>query len=976
MRAGLLKVVRSVAGVALLASGMGVVGGLGIDLATSGVAAASGGPIDSYDLSCQAPLVGSLSLPVTIQDLHTAPASVPQHTTYDAKPQLKVTIPGSLIKVATEEHLTSITVTAGTLTLQLLGFTTDHSVKATVSNVPLVVPVNATTVKHGYAVTATFATVPLTVTASVGTHAMARPANFTLTVLGLPIPCGSPGQSPVTTTPATFPYTGTSTATPIVSIQASGAPLKITTTSLPNGMQTTPYAQTVTASGGATPYAWSATGLPTGLSINPTTGQIHGTPTVDGTFTPVIKVTGHTGNHVTKTLQLKITPAGLAITTTSLPGGVETVAYSATVAAKGGTTPYAWSATGLPTGLTINATTGKITGTPTESGTFTPVIKVTGHTATHVTKTLQIKIGPKLAITTTSLPNGTQTSAYAQSVTATGGETPYSWSATGLPTGLSINPTSGQIHGTPTVHGTFTPVIKVTGHTGNHVTKTLQLTITPAPLAITTASLPSGVQTIAYSATVTATGGTTPYTWSATGLPTGLTIDATTGAITGTPTVHGTFTVTIKVTGHTAMHVTKTLKLTVAPPLAITTTSLPNGAETAAYSATVTASGGKTPYSWSATGLPSGLSIGASTGKITGSPKAHGTFTVTVKVTGATATHVTKALKLKVTLAPLAIATTSLPNGTVTSAYSATVTATGGTTPYTWSATGLPTGLSIGSSTGKITGTPTVAGTSTVTVKVTGTTGNHVTKTLSLTDRHSGRGRLRPGRLRRWGLRLPRRARAAGFFGSLPGAARRPGQARSSAWFPRSPTRATSSSGPTAGSSPSGQLRSWVRSRARGSPRPLPSPASWPRTQTRATSSWARTAGVFAFGTVPFLGSLPGRGRRPTTSSGSPRRPRATATGWSRPQAPSTASAPRQAPGDSYGHVLAGRRPSLGPPQAAATGSPPRTAPCYPFGNAEVLRHTPGPPCDSRRCRSSASCTRRHKGLLAHRLGRRHLRLR
>ncbi len=194
MRAGLSKVVRSVAGVALLASGLGVVGGLSIDLATSGVAGASGGPVDSYDLACEAPLVGSLSLPATVQDLHTAPASLKQHTTYDAKPQVNVTIPGSLIKVATTEHLTHITVTAGTLTLQLVGFTTTNPVKGALSNGPLIVPVNATTVKHGYTATATFATVPLTVTAAVGTHATARPANFTLTVLGLAIPCEAPGS--------------------------------------------------------------------------------------------------------------------------------------------------------------------------------------------------------------------------------------------------------------------------------------------------------------------------------------------------------------------------------------------------------------------------------------------------------------------------------------------------------------------------------------------------------------------------------------------------------------------------------------------------------------------------------------------------------------------------------------------------------------------------------------------------------------
>src|SRR5262249_15685576 len=89
-------------------------------------------------------------------------------------------------------------------------------------------------------------------------------------------------------------------------------------------------------------------------------------------------------------------------------------------------------------------------------------------------------------------------------------------------------------------------------------TKNLSLTIV-APIGITTASLPSGVTGTAYSATVSASGGTTPYVWSATGLPAGLNIDPASGVISPTPTATGTSTVAVTVTDATnPTHLTAT----------------------------------------------------------------------------------------------------------------------------------------------------------------------------------------------------------------------------------------------------------------------------------------------------------------------------------------------------------------------------------------------------------------------------------
>ncbi|HVW86735.1 MAG TPA: PKD domain-containing protein, partial [Bryobacteraceae bacterium] len=240
-------------------------------------------------------------------------------------------------------------------------------------------------------------------------------------------------------------------------------------------------------------------------------------------------------------------------------------------------------------------------------------------------------------------------------------------------------------------------------------------------VAITTTSLSSGVVGVPYSAMVAAAGGTAPYTFSATGLPAGLSISAG-GQITGTPTAAATGTVAVTVTdSSTPSHLTSTRNLSIAisPALVLTTSSLPVGTVGVAYSAAVAANGGVSPYTFSATGLPAGLSM-SSTGQITGTPTASGVSTVAVTVTdSSTPSHLTASANLSITInGALAITTSSLSNGAVGLAYTATVSASGGTQPYTFSATGLPAGLSM-SAGGQITGTPTAAGSNSVHVTVT-----------------------------------------------------------------------------------------------------------------------------------------------------------------------------------------------------------------------------------------------------------------
>ena len=266
-------------------------------------------------------------------------------------------------------------------------------------------------------------------------------------------------------------------------------------------------------------------------------------------------------------------------------------------------------------------------------------------------------------------------------------------------------------------------------------------------IKISTSSLPNGQSGAAYSATLSATGGVSPYTWSLTSgsLPAGLALNASTGTITGTPSASVTGTpLTFKVTDSSTPSLTQTatFTLTISPAsLVISTSSLPNGQTGVAYNATLAATGGVSPYTWSLTSgsLPAGLALNASTGTITGTPSASVTGTpLTFKVTDSSTPSLTQTATFTLTISPasLVISTSSLPNGQTGVAYNATLAATGGVSPYTWSLTSgsLPAGLALNASTGTITGTPSASVTGTpLTFKVADSSTPALTQTAALT---------------------------------------------------------------------------------------------------------------------------------------------------------------------------------------------------------------------------------------------------
>jgi len=261
----------------------------------------------------------------------------------------------------------------------------------------------------------------------------------------------------------------------------SGGP-SITTTSLPNGEVGAAYNSPVAATGGTTPYAWSITSgaLPGGLSINPATGAISGTPSASGTFGFSVTVTDAISRTAVAALSITAAPAPV-ITTTVLQNGQVGVAYNVPVLMTGGTAPFMWTITlgALPTNLSLNGSSGVISGTPSASGPFNFTATVTDSFGQVSNKALSIAVNPAVSVTTTTLSGGQVNTPYNSSVAATGGTLPYGWSisAGALPTGVGLTSGTGALSGTPTAAGTFNFTVMVTDGIGQTATKALSIVI-------------------------------------------------------------------------------------------------------------------------------------------------------------------------------------------------------------------------------------------------------------------------------------------------------------------------------------------------------------------------------------------------------------------------------------------------------------------------------------------------------------------
>lgn len=553
-------------------------------------------------------------------------------------------------------------------------------------------------------------------------------------VSGYPDSAGASG--PITVTAVGPTITATSNAFQIDVIQQSVSYPSVTIAS----GSTAAIAPTVVNADAPRFFLQTGT-LPAGLSVNLDSGVIEGVTTEVGTQSGLsVFAFGADGatsfSNVFSITVSASAPAPSASIAANLPGQVGS-AFSAAPTASGFSAAPTWTLAGtLPAGLSLNGSTGAITGDPTTVGTTTGlVLTATAGAETASTAAFQIAISaapPPVATPTASIqtPIAGQVGS-ALSVTATHADfsSAPTWTLTSgsLPAGLSLAASTGAISGSPTTAGTTSGlVLTATSGAQSAQTNAFSIVVSAAPVTATAAMATpiNGTVGSALTATPSSSGFSSAPSWSLSSgiLPAGLSLNASTGAISGTPSASGTTSGLVLTASAGAQSAqTNAFSIAIAPvpaPVSASMATPINGTVGQALAATPSRSGFSATPTWVLTSgvLPAGLSLNASTGVVSGSPTTAGTTSgLVLTATAGAQSASTNAFSIVVAAPP--------PTSTLAVSYASTTmtvstpgtlspTTTGNVGAVTYAMTGtLPNGVGFSPSTGQFSGTPTAGGT-------------------------------------------------------------------------------------------------------------------------------------------------------------------------------------------------------------------------------------------------------------------------
>jgi hypothetical protein len=423
--------------------------------------------------------------------------------------------------------------------------------------------------------------------------------------------------------------------------------ITVTNPSNASGTVAAPFSEQFTQSGGfgATTFSTSST-LPAGLTLS-SAGLLSGTPAQSGTFPIVVRATDSNGCFGDgPTYNLVIACNVITVTNPAASSGTAGTPFSATFTQSGGNGTVTWSESGaLPSGIALNASTGVLSGTTTQTGSFTIVVTATDANGCSGSSSYTLTIACQtITVTNPANASGTAGQPFSAAFTASGILGSATWSESGaLPSGITLNASTGVLSGTTTQTGTFTIVVKATDSNGCFGTSTYTFTIACQTITVTNPAANSATAGVAFTAQFTATGilGTATWSVSSGSLPSGVTLNPSTGVLSGTPTQSGSFTITVTATDTNGCSGTGApYTLTVVCP-AITVTArggaFAPGTIGSPYGGAALASGSNgTPYTFAVTSgsLPPGLTL-SSSGTISGTPTATGTFTFTITATDA-----------------------------------------------------------------------------------------------------------------------------------------------------------------------------------------------------------------------------------------------------------------------------------------------------------------------------------------------------
>jgi hypothetical protein len=572
------------------------------------------------------------------------------------------------------------------------------------------------------------------------------PAGLTLAANG--VLSGTPTQT------GSFPITvkatdsnGCTGVGPTYTLTITCQTITVTNPAMSTGVAGSPFSQTFTQSGGigATTFSLSSGTLPAGLTLA-ANGVLSGTPTQTGSFPITVKATDSNGCSGTgATYTLTITCQTVTVTNPAVNSGVAGSAFSQSFTQSGGigATTFSLASGSLPAGLTL-ASNGTLSGTPTQTGSFTITVKATdsnGCNGTGASYTLTISC-QTITVTNPAASTGVAGSAFSQSFTQSGGigATTFTLASGTLPSGLTLA-ANGTLAGTPTVVGTFPITVSVTDANGCSGTgPTYNLVISCQTISVTPPAVNSGVAGSPFSQTFTQSGaiGTATFSLSAGVLPSGLSLAAN-GVLSGTPLQTGTFPITVTVTDSNGCTGSANYTLTITcQTITVTNPAVSNGVAGSAFSQTFTQSGaiGSATFSLASGSLPAGLSLSAS-GVLSGTPTQTGSFPITVAVTDANGCGgVGPTYNLVIGCQTISVTNPSVNVGIAGQAFSQSFTQSGaiGGATFTLASGTLPSGLSLSAS-GVLSGVPMQTGSFPITVTVTdgnGCTGTSATYNLTI----------------------------------------------------------------------------------------------------------------------------------------------------------------------------------------------------------------------------------------------------
>jgi large repetitive protein len=491
------------------------------------------------------------------------------------------------------------------------------------------------------------------------------PYTFSVTAGALPPGLSLSSAGVISGTPTSSGNFGF-TATAVDSLGAPGsqayvlsiapATLTIDPTTLYPGARGIFQEDSLTASGGTSPYTFAVTSgaLPAGITLD-TDGYLSGVPGAAGSYTFTVRVTDAHSSTGFRTYTLDVNLQTLNVNPLTLTDGTAGVPYVKQLTGAGGTAPYTFSVgagSTLAPGLALSAN-GSLTGTPSAGGTFSFGVKITDSIGATTTRTYVFRVALVPLTVTASLPDGAYGKGYDTTFAASGGTPQYSFSLAGgtLPPGLTFTALGG-LSGTPTASGTFVFSVTAVDKYADTGTFPFTLQISPATIGMTPSELFAATSGLFYGAKMNASGGLGTYTYvvSTGALPAGLVLAAD-GTISGIPdAVPGLYTFTVRATDTYGATGTKNMTLKLATPyILVSDVGLPTATVGVSYQQTLDVTGGTGPYSYSLLDgtPPSGLSL-STTGILSGAPTSPGTSTFTVLIVDANGVTSTQSFRLVV----------------------------------------------------------------------------------------------------------------------------------------------------------------------------------------------------------------------------------------------------------------------------------------------------------------------------------------